>query len=337
MKKLLLYALLLPIFIQPKQKTLRFLYDLAQDYGDFFQQDEHDNGFWKKFKEALQKKGYTAQAAQYSLQSLQDSYDADCVIFFNLPMSLTHGKLRPLHNAKTAVFLFEPPATSPHQYQHRRWEIVDKVFTWHDGLVDNKKVHKFHWMQYNLDPDNPFMCDQRPFAQKKLCTMISSNRHSNHPQALFNKRLEIIDFFDSLNTHEFDLYGRSCAGNRRKNYRGAVDNKYQCMKDYRFYICFENMDGPAGYITEKIFDCFFGGCIPIYIGAPNIEKYVPQDCFINMRNFNSYQELYNFIKNMPATKHEQYLTNIKNFLAGPQARPFSQEAMIETYLSCLKE
>ena len=91
MKKLLLYAFLLPTLIQPQQKKLRLLYDLAQDYGDFFQQDEHDNGFWKKFKKALHKKGYSAQAAKYSLQSLQDSYDADCVIFFNLPMSLTHG------------------------------------------------------------------------------------------------------------------------------------------------------------------------------------------------------------------------------------------------------
>ena len=44
--RILLLLLLSTSFIFP-QKKLRFLYDLAQDYGDFFQQDEHDKGFWK--------------------------------------------------------------------------------------------------------------------------------------------------------------------------------------------------------------------------------------------------------------------------------------------------
>ncbi|HJM69096.1 MAG TPA: glycosyltransferase family 10 [Candidatus Babeliales bacterium] len=334
MKKKFLLFLLISLSNSAAQKKLYFLYDLARDYGDFFQQDEHDYGFWKKFRLALAKKGYTGHAAQYSQNKLKEAYDADCVIFFNLPISLSSGKLKPLRH--TAAFLFEPPATSPHQYQQERWKSLDKVFTWNDECIDNKKSFKFHWMQYNLNQNNPIIVkSSTPFEQKKLCTMMNSNRHSNHPQALFNKRLEVIDFFDSSNSNDFDLYGRSCPGGRHKNYKGAVDDKYKCISDYKFYICIENMDGPAGHITEKIFDCFFGRCIPVYLGAPNIEKYIPANCFINMRKFKSNQDLLDHLKKMGKEEHEQYLSNIEEYLKSKKAYPFSQEAMIENYISCL--
>lgn len=44
------------------------------------------------------------------------------------------------------------------------------------------------------------------------------------------------------------------------------------------------MRGEKGYITEKIFDCFFPGVIPIYWGAENVTDYIPQDTFIDRRN-----------------------------------------------------
>ena len=49
------------------------------------------------------------------------------------------------------------------------------------------------------------------------------------------------------------------------------------MQHYRFYICYENTEGVEDYITEKIFDCFAAGFVPIYWGASNIEKYIPKN------------------------------------------------------------
>jgi hypothetical protein len=50
-----------------------------------------------------------------------------------------------------------------------------------------------------------------------------------------------------------------------------------------------------GYVTEKIFDCFYAGCIPIYLGAKNISKLIPTDSFIDYRKYSSAQELLNHI------------------------------------------
>lgn len=46
------------------------------------------------------------------------------------------------------------------------------------------------------------------------------------------------------------------------------DNKAECIHQYRFNICPENVDA-SYYCTEKIFDAFSAGCIPIYHGSHN--------------------------------------------------------------------
>ena len=49
--------------------------------------------------------------------------------------------------------------------------------------------------------------------------------------------------------------------------------------DYVF--CMENSYFP-NYISEKIHDGFNADCLVLYLGEPNITKWVPNDCFINL-------------------------------------------------------
>lgn len=77
------------------------------------------------------------------------------------------------------------------------------------------------------------------------------------------------------------------------------------MKGYRFAICYENARSLPGYITEKIFDCFFSGCVPVYWGPDNIHEYIPNDCYVDRRDFSSNKEMYDFLKNI---SWEQYLS-----------------------------
>ena len=86
------------------------------------------------------------------------------------------------------------------------------------------------------------------------------------------------------------------------------------MKKSRFSIVYENIREVKGYITEKIFDAFVAGNIPIYWGAPDINDYVPKDCFIDRREFSNHQELYEFIKKMPEDQYLNYQRRIKDFL-----------------------
>ena len=39
------------------------------------------------------------------------------------------------------------------------------------------------------------------------------------------------------------------------------------------------------FITEKIFHAIIAGCVPIYLGAPNICKFIPKKTFVDLRDF----------------------------------------------------
>ena len=120
----------------------------------------------------------------------------------------------------------------------------------------------------------------------------------------------------------FDLYGLGWGkgakkevdkNNINKVYRGPVEDKHEVLKNYKFAFCFENSIFP-GYITEKIFDVMFAGCIPVYCGAPDIKKIVPSDCFVDLRDFKNFSDMTAFLESINEQVYANYITNIKNFL-----------------------
>ena len=82
----------------------------------------------------------------------------------------------------------------------------------------------------------------------------------------------------------------------------------------------------------EIFDCFFSACVPIYLGADNVTEYIPSECFIDKRKFNSYDSLYAFISNIRDDKYVNYLNSIEKFLNSNAAYQFSNEYFVKTLI-----
>ena len=97
-----------------------------------------------------------------------------------------------------------------------------------------------------------------------------------------------------------------------KTYQGSVEDKIAATRGYKFSICYENTRGVPGYITEKIFDSFQAGVVPVYLGAPNITDEVPAGCFIDRRKFSSYQKLHAYLRNREC--HRQTLHNSRRHI-----------------------
>ena len=95
------------------------------------------------------------------------------------------------------------------------------------------------------------------------------------------------------------------------------------------------MKNVPGYVTEKIFDCFWAGCVPVYWGASNITNSIPKECFISRADFASDRALYEFMKNMDKTQYLCYLDNIQKFLASEQAQLYSKEFFINTVITLI--
>ena len=73
--------------------------------------------------------------------------------------------------------------------------------------------------------------------------------------------------------------------------------------------------------------------MPIYLGAPNITTFIPQNTFIDKRQFKTYDELYNFLTNINEETYNKYLENIKNFIKSDKIIPFSAEYFASTIMN----
>ncbi|MSU54831.1 MAG: hypothetical protein EXS48_03320, partial [Candidatus Staskawiczbacteria bacterium] len=251
------------------------------------------------------------------------------------------------------LVLLESPAIKPDNYDIKNHAYFKKIFTWDDNLVDGIRYFKIQY-SHLIPPTINFDINKK----EKLCTLISSNKSTSHPRELYSQRIGAIRWFEKNQAQDFDLYGKGwdrhnfegtflgvkiARLNRLSlltkllaldypSYKGSVTSKKDTYQKYKFAICYENVEGFTGYITEKIMDCFLGGCVPIYLGAPNIGEHIPENTFVDKRRFSTYEALYSYIKNMPDTEYMGYIEAIKHFLTSEKVQPFSAEYLANTII-----
>lgn len=191
----------------------------------------------------------------------------------------------------------------------------DKVFCQYDKLIDNKKFFKLNY-PFSIDPKIDKEFANRPL----LFSMIASNKSCKlkSKKILYQKRYEIINWFEENANKSFQLYGNDWNlppkqngfigriknyinqkfnnQNLLKTYKGTVKKKSDILSSTKFTFCIENVE-ENGYMSDIIFDAFNNGCIPIYLGPLNIKDYIPEESFINLRNFDDLSDLYKFLEN----------------------------------------
>lgn len=252
------------------------------------------------------------------------------------------------------VILNEPDVVLPRNWDPAVQRQFDRLFTWRDSLVDDRRFFK-------LNGPNPICAAPPRFSDRdRFCTLIAANKVSSHPLELYSKRRAAIRWFERHHPEQFDLYGigwdllvpdgpwtlratvahlpvtaRRLLAPRYPSYRGPIVAKRDILARYRFSICFENARDLDGYITEKLFDCLLAETIPVYWGAPNVTHHVPAACFVDFRCFSSYDELYDHLASLSEADCDSLRQAGRDFLAGELARPFSTEAWLETLLTHL--
>ncbi len=294
------------------------------------------------YTRALQERGYEGRVVVTQLEDygpallkkrgwfdwrINLSTEVDKIVFFNLasPLSKRYDLSR-LPKEKMVLFLWEPQTVLRKMYTPKIHALFSKIYTWDDTLVDQKQYFKFNYPAFK-----PMLAEPVPFTQRKLCTLIASDRKSGKEHELYSQRKEAIAYFERVKETGFEFYGRSWDPTLYSSYRGSVADKQEVMKNYKFCICYENTEGVQGYITEKIFDCFAAGVVPIYWGASNIEAYIPKGCWIDRREFSSLEELHQRMLAMSAEEHQGYLERIRQFLQSPAAQEFTEKQLAERF------
>ncbi len=290
--------------------------------------------------------------------------DADDLSKFDAAVFLDHPTLlnpyfrrcRKMRGKKLYLFLMENPANRPDNYWAFNHRAFEKVFTWNPQLADGRKYHRFY-----LPNKVPPVVKTEPEEQRKFCVTIASQKYSSHPQELYSERVRAIRWFEQQHPEEFDLFGTlwehpyftgrlarlnlglnkiytrfpdALRGQRFPSHRGTVPGKHDVLRQYKFALCYENAVFP-GYVTEKIFDALFAGCIPVYLGAPDVTDMLPPEIFIDKRRFKTYAELYDCLHNMTEAEYLGYRQAIEQFVTGPGIRPFSAEHFADTVIQCI--
>ena len=133
-----------------------------------------------------------------------------------------------------------------------------------EGKRNTKYIRFPLWITYVFEPD----CTHDDI--KRTIDDINAARSLGRKEALL---LASHDFWGTRSDILKGIKGIcdvSSAGKWHNNTRDLWDeygndkNKY--LSEFKFNICPENVDAP-GYVTEKIFDAFKCGVIPIYQGA----------------------------------------------------------------------
>jgi alpha(1,3/1,4) fucosyltransferase len=157
---------------------------------------------------------------------------------------------------------------------------------------------------------------------------------------LLDERLRATEHFAARG--DFELWGRrwddvsnlsprftQAVG---KSWRGPLADKYEAYSRARFVVCYENQI-LRGWITEKIFDCFRAGAVPLYLGAPDILDWIPADCFIDVRQFAGYDDLSRYVDALSPDDLLRYRVAARDYLASEAFRPFSADAFADRFLA----
>ncbi len=274
----------------------------------------------------------------------------------------------------SAYFAFECPIVEPRIYealpaiQHH----VKRIMCFSDAtslapftgtLI---RPERFVWPQC-LDGVNETAWSR---TDRGFLTMINANKLPRLYRAeLYTMRLKAVEYFHRFG--EIDLYGKSWdrapmrvgkswvpwtfrfwydalweAKQRRwpnpvyaavaAASKGTVVSKAETLSRYKFAICFENMILP-GWITEKVFDCFAAGCVPVYWGAPEITDVIPAECFIDMRQFEGFHDLRDFLHGMTPTQVTRHRDAARAFLESPAYDRFRPQGFLDHFRRFVRE
>lgn len=241
-----------------------------------------------------------------------------------------------------AALIMEPPVVAPSLYAQlpqfaAKFErvYVHNVYGMGYSLkgVDVRKLRKLYWPIPYRDALEPYWSSE---GRANRIVAISGN-HNPRFRAMeqYSKRIQAMSELARFGA--VDLYGFNWdkwfsreamfwTYWRHRSmllsiYKGRCSSKFEVLSRYNFSLCFENM-AMDGYITEKLFDCLYAGTIPLYLGAPDIETYVPTDVFIDCRQFSTWTEMWERVRSFSREEVQRFREAGRDFLRGPAVAKF---------------
>ena len=293
-----------------------------------------------RLHDRLISQGKSIHTADYLFQGTYRTQQSD---YYSLGILDNFRKVSQKNLAHLSVFvIMEPPVVAPHLYSAlpELTSAFDRVYVHNvdgDGYslngIQRDKLHRLYWPIPHNEVLEPFWSHTN--RAKRVVVINGSHNPRSRYKEQYSTRIEAMVELSKLGV--VDLYGRGWdkwwsrsalwlpywrnRSTLMSIYKGACASKFDVLQRYTFCLCFENM-AMNGYITEKIFDCLYAGTIPLYLGAPDISKYIPSTAYVDCRKFTSWNEMWNEVHSMSDSQIQAMREAGRLFLGSEQARPF---------------
>jgi hypothetical protein len=229
------------------------------------------------------------------------------------------------------------------------------VFTWNRDLLHlPNAVHLFIPNQIRQEAFPSF-------GERSIFScIINANKAfpENIKADLYRERIEVIRWYEQNAANDFALYGLGWskpspaftpAGKAKRrlqrlatqlfaykpfpSYAGEVEDKSSVYRNTKFAYCYENVADLPDYISEKIFDAFFSGCVPVYWGSNTIQNHIPKTCYIDRTDFATTNEVHTFLRGITESQYGDYQSAIAQFLSSDAAQRFDTTTYVSTIIN----
>ncbi len=238
-----------------------------------------------------------------------------------IAQNFLHDKFLSCQKPKV-FFTFEPPAyMTPETVKNMRSERMREFLYLYDEPDIRKRM--FYPCLGNHKEEIIRHLERSLTGRRlKFCCII--NRYSEHPglNLLKQRVLFVKAMGDDIDIYGAEPYDGPNKWTAFKGYRGMTADKQQTLREYNFVIAFENCDHP-GYVTEKIFDAFRAGTVPLYWGGGKfLRETVPPHCYIDCRNQDP-GRIFQMIKDMKQEEIISFRKAAADFLKSDAADRFT--------------
>jgi hypothetical protein len=300
-------------------------------------QDTH----WLEPYAYLQREG-AKQGFDLHTEDIVSPSEADIIFYLDRPRS--RRKIQEIRSrnpgARHVVLLLESPLHNACMFEEGNLADFDAVLTFLPSLMG--RPGRF---RYSLPFSNSKRVEEGPpYDRRKVAVLVSSNINYNlryimgilrrnrregwggmgrsawrmvRFNELYSARQQVARAFAHIRPDALDIFGRGWEGEVCS--QGVLNGpKLDLIAGYRFNICFENVRGQFGYVSEKLFDGVFAGAVPVYLGDEDIARSVPDEVYVDAREFEGqWDRLARYLISFPEERwrrhHEAGREFIRNF------------------------
>jgi len=266
-----------------------------------------------------------------SVESLGDRPDVLVCVDLDSRARALAKRAKGKSDTRTVLVMSEPSVVIPHHDNPKALETFDEVLrVGRPGATPflpwPQKLAKLPVLRGDSESDRIVMIQSRKysFVSGQLYSLRALVANSDSRLDVFGVGWDepwfrtvprlIVEFFRALDGQALlDPQTLRTAFLRPLNYKGPVESKIQAMSTYRVALVVENSQE---YMSEKLFDSFIGGCIPIYLGANLTDFDIPRDLYVRANpNLDSISDA---IAHALEMDYDSWLERLNRFLSSQQ-------------------